>query len=407
MAIKGCVRLLLFLVLLVPLQSWAVDIHGRSSTQILSFINDFNNGREVDIGEYLLLNVTNIDKEGKISIHGYGRGVQDMNNGNGITGRLYYLYGEYRDLYDKADIRLGRQFVNLSAGSTIIDGIQVDLKNIGPVGFTVLGGRDVVFGVDGEIGHEGNYAMGLSAYLLGFKKTQLDVSWFRKWDSGDVSRDIIGGNFNQYLFNNVRLYANARYDITAEVFNEVLAGVKYFPTANLIFTGEWYQSYPTFDTTDIFSVFAVNRYQEYVFRADYTINEFVAVHGGYTKEDFGDNSTSDVVEVGVTFHPVDKVTVNLSYDRTSGYGGELNGGMLDVAYDMNKMVQLAAGMTYDVFNRDFFPSSSGTEHAQRYYVGGKYRFAKNMCATLRIDDLESETRNSSDVQGRFVFDYDF
>ncbi len=404
---KGYIGLLLLAAMFTPLQCWAVDIHGRSSTQFLSFINDFDNHRETDIAQYLLMNVTNIDKEGKFSIHGYGRGVQDLNNGNGTTGRLYYLYGDYRDLFDKADVRLGRQFVNLSAGSAIIDGVQVDLKNIGPVGFTVLGGRDVVFGLNGEIGHEGNYDMGLSAYLLGFKKTQLDVSWLRKWDSGDVSRDIIGGNFNQYLFDNVRLYANARYDLNGEVFNEVLAGAKYFPTANLIFTGEWYQSYPTFDTTDIFSVFAVNRYQEYVFRADYSINEFVAVHGGYTKEDFGDNSTSDVVEVGVTFHPVDKVTVNLSYDRTSGYGGELNGGMLDVAYDMNKMVQLAAGMTYDVFNRDFFPSSSGTEHAQRYYVGGKYRFAKNMCATLRIDDLESETRNSSDVQGRFVFDYDF
>ncbi len=407
MASKGSVRLLLFMVLLAPLSSWAMEIHGRSSTQILSFINDFNNRREVDIGEYLLMNVTNIDKEGKISITGYGRGVQDVNNGNGINGRLYYLYGQFRDLYDKVDIRLGRQFVNLSAGSAIIDGIQVDLKNIGPVGFTVLGGRDVVFGLDGEIGYGGNCDMGLSAYLLGFKKTQLDVSWLRKWDKGDVSRDIVGGNFNQYLFDNIRLYANARYDLNAEVFNEVLTGVKYFPTASLIFTGEWYQSYPTFDTTDIFSVFAVNRYQEYVFRADYMINEYVSVHGGYTKEDFGDNSTSDVVEVGVSLHPIDKVTVNLAYDRTSGYGGELNGGTVDVAYDMSKIMQFGAGMTYDVFNRDFVPSSSGTEHAQRYWVGGRYRFAKNMQASLRIDDLESETRGSSDVQGRFVFDYDF
>lgn len=404
---KGYIGLLLLAAMFTPLKSWAVDIHGRSSTQFLSFINDFNNHRETDIAQYLLMNVTSIDKDGKFSIHGYGRGVQDLNNGNGTTGRLYYLYGEYRDLFDKADVRLGRQFVNLSAGSAIIDGIQVDLKNIGPVGFTVLGGRDVVFGLDGEIGHEGNYDMGLSAYLLGFKKTQLDVSWLRKWDSGDVSRDIIGGNFNHYLFDNVRLYANARYDLNGEVFNEVLAGVKYFPTANLIFTGEWYQSYPTFDTTDIFSVFAVNRYQEYVFRADYTINDFIAVHGGYTKEDFGDNSTSDVVEVGVSLHPIDQVTVNLSYDRTSGYGGELNGGILDVAYDYSRNVQLAAGMTYDVFNRDFFPSSTGNETAQRYFVGGKYRFAKNLQASLRIDDIETDSRNSSDVQGRFVFDYDF
>ncbi len=231
-----------------------------------------------------------------------------------------------------------------------------------------------------------------------------------------MSRDTVGGNFNQYLFNNVRLYANARYDINAEVFSEVLAGVKYFPMSNLIFTGEWYQSYPTFDATSIYSVFAVDRYQEYLFRADYSINEIVSVHGGYTKEDFGDNSTSDVVEIGVTLRPIDKLMVNLSYDRTSGYSGDLNGGMLDVTYDASKDLRLAAGMTYDVFNRsDLLPVntngtqfvSSPTETAQRYYVGGRYRFTKNIQASLRVDDLESDTRNSSDVSGRLVIDYDF
>ena len=192
MGIKGFIRCVLFMVLLIPSTSWAVDIHGRSSSQVLSFINDFNNGRETDITQYLQFSATNIDKAGKFSISGYGRGVQDLNNGNGISGRLYYLYGEYRDLFDVADVSLGQQFVNISAGSTIIDGIQVNLKNIGPIGFTVFGGYNVVYGIDGNIGHSGDYAMGLAAYLLGFKKTQLDVSWFRKWDRGDVARDILG-----------------------------------------------------------------------------------------------------------------------------------------------------------------------------------------------------------------------
>jgi hypothetical protein len=407
MGTKGYVRLLLLLAILMPLPGWALDIHGASSTQFLSFINDFNNRRQVDIAQYLMLNVTNIDKAGKFSVTGYGRGVQDLNNGNGIAGRLYYLYGEYRDLYNIADIRIGQQFVNLSAGSAIIAGAQVNLKNIGPVGFTVLGGYDIVYGLTGNIGHEGDYILGLAAYLQGFKKTQLDVSWFRKWAFGDVAQDIIGANFNQYLWNNVRLYANARYDLNAEVFNELLAGVKYFPTSDLIFTVEWYQSYPTFDTTDIFSVFAVDRYQEWVFRGDYTINEKVAVHAGYTWESFGDGGNANVYEVGVTLRPIEKLAVDLSYDGRSEYGGELNGGMIDVTYDATKELQLATGMTYDAYDRTFFPSTTGLQHASVYYVGGRYRFTKNINAYLRIEDLLSDTRNSSDVQGRFVLNYNF
>jgi hypothetical protein len=406
MGIKGLLRLLLCMSLLTATSSWAAEIHGRSSTQLLWFINDFNSGRQVELAEYLRLSITSIDKAGKFAIYGYGRGTQDLNKGEGLNGRLYYLYGDYRGLYNMLDLKLGRQFVNLSAGTAIIDGGQADLKNIGPVGFTVFGGRDVVFGFDGELGHEGNYALGMSAYLAGFRKTDLDVSWFRKWDAGDVSRDIVGGSFKQYLFDNVKLYSNARYDLTSEVFNEVLAGVKYFPTANLVFTGEWYQSYPTFDTTSIFSVFAVNRYQEGVFRADYTINEKVAVNGGYSRQDYGEDGTADVYEVGCTLRPVETVTLGLSYDRREGTGGRLDGGTFDATWDTTKELQLSGGLTVDAYNREFFPSTSGDQIAQKYWLGGKYKLAKNISASLRVEDDVNSTYNSN-FQGRFIFNYDF
>ncbi len=406
MTIKLSKRLLLTLSFLAASKGWCADFHGRSSTQVLSFINDFNNGRQIELAEYLRFSLTNIDKANKFAVEGYGRGSQDLNNGEGLNGRLYYLYGEYRDLYNVLDTRLGRQFVNLSAGTTIIDGVQFDVKNIGPVGFTMLGGRDVVFGLNGEIGHEGNYAVGLAAYLTGFKNIDLDVSWFRKWDAGDVSRDIVGGFYKQFLFKNVKVYANAQYDLTSEVFNQVLAGVKYFPTANLIVTGEWYQSYPTFDTTDIFSVFAVNRYQEWVFRMDYTINDMIGVNAGYSRQSYGDGGTADVYEVGCRLHPIDTVSIGLAYDGRQGLGGHLDGGMFDVTWDATKQLQLAAGLTVDAYGRDFFPSTSGSKIAQQYWLGGKYRLAKNMQASLRVQDDINVTRNSN-VQGRFILDYDF
>lgn len=405
MGIKGVLRFLLFVFLLSATSGWAADIHGKSSTQLLWF-NDFYNGRQIELGEYLQFSVTKLDKDGKLNIYGYGRGTQDLTNGEGLNGRLYYLYGDYRDLFDKLDVKLGRQFVNLSAGTTIIDGAQVDLKNIGPVAFTVLGGRDVVFGIDGELSRDGNYALGMAAYLTGFRKTDLDVSWFRKWDEGDVSRDIVGGSFKQYLLDSVKLYSNARYDLTSEVFNEVLAGIKYFPTANLVLTGEWFQSYPTFDTTSIYSVFAVNRYQEGVVRADYTINENIAVNAGYSRQDYGDDGTADVYEAGCTLRPINTLTIGLAYDRHEGYGGHLDGGTFDVTWDATKELMLAGGLTVDAYNRDFFPTVSGDEIAQKYWLGAKYRMGRNMAASLRIEDDVNVTYNSN-VQGRFVFDYSF
>lgn len=385
---------------------WCADLHGRSSSQLLWF-DDFYNGRQVELAEYLRLSVTKLDKAGKFSIQGYGRGTQDLNNGDGVSGRLYYFYGDFRDLYDKLDVRLGRQFVNYAAGSALIDGVEANLKNVGPVGFSVMGGRDVFFGVKGgELTHEGDYALGLGAYLRGLPKTDLEVSWFRKWDQGDVSRDLVGAMVRQYLFGRVKLYGNTRYDLVSEVFNEVLAGAKYFPTANLVLTGEWFQSYPTFDATSIYSVFAVNRFQEWVFRADYTINDKFAVYGGYSRESYGDGGNADVYQLGCKVRPIESLIVDLSYDKRQGYGGKLDGGIMDVIWDATKQLQLAGGFTYDVFTREFFPNGTFDETAQKYWLGGKYRLAKNMAASLRVEDDVNRLYNNS-VQGRFIFDYDF
>ncbi len=404
MGIRRVSHLLLPLILLLAAApGWAAEIHGRSSTQLTWFNNEFNDGHQVELGEYLRIGIHNIDKAGKFSVYGYGRGSQDLTNGDGLNGRLYYLYGEYRDLFDKADIKLGRQFVNLAAGSAIIDGIQADLKNVGPVGFSLIGGRDVVFGLNGELGYAWSTDLGISAYLTGFKQTDAELSWFRKWDGGNIARDILGGSFKHYLFNNVRLYGNAKYDLTSEVFNELQGGVKYYPLSNLIFTGEYYQSYATFDTTSIFSVFAVNRYSEGLFRVDYTFNEMLSANFGYNREGFGEGAAANVYHAGVGIRPTEHLKLNAEYDNRTGFNGTFNGGLIDADYEINKRTQVAAGFTYDVFQRD---ALTGDEIARRYWFGGKYRLADNMTLSGRVQ-ADVNARFSHNTTGRVAFDYDF
>lgn len=403
MGIKWILRTLACIPLLTATTAWSAEVHGRSSTQFLWFNNVFTEKKQAEFAEYLNLSITNVDEAGKLSFLGYGRATQDVRNGEGLNGRLYYLYADYRGLYDKVDIKLGRQFVNYAAGSALIDGGQIDLKNVGPLGFSVMGGRNVVFSLNGESGHEGDYAYGVATYLTGFKNTDAELSWFRKLDQGDVARDILGASFKQFLFNNVKVYGNARFDLTSEVFNEVLAGVKYFPTADLILTGEWFQSYPTFDTTSIYSVIAVNRYQEGVFRADYTINDMIGVNAGYSRQDYGDNSNADVYEIGCRIKPVHQVTLLLNYDKREGYGGNLNGGTAEISYEPTKKIELAAGIQYDVIQRDLMTNE---DHARKYWLGGKYKLTDKMSAAVRVED-DVNLNFKEDWQGRVVFNYDF
>lgn len=409
MGIKGLFRMLFCTVLLSAGSAEAVEIHGRSSTQFLSFSNIFNDQTQAEIAQYMQLGITRIDKAGKFSIYGYGRGTQDVTNGEGLNGRLYYLYGDYRDLFNKVDLRFGRQFVNMAAGNALMDGGRVDLKNVGPVALTVLGGRNVIFGLNGELTRSGDYVFGVAGNLVGFRKTDLELGYFAKWgadsDSSGPVRETLGVAFKQYLLNSLKVYANARYDLYGEVFSEVQAGVKYFPMANLVFTGEWYQSYPQFDADSIYAVFAVNRYQEGVFRVDYTINDKIGVNAGYSRQDYGDDGMADVYAIGCRLKPIEPLLINLSYDKRHGYNGSLDGGIIDVAFRATKELDLAAGFQYDVYTREDI-ATTGHETARKYWAGAKYKLAKNMSASGRIED-DVNRKFESDWQGRLVFNYDF
>ena len=390
------------IMLLSSSAAWSAEVHGRSSTEFTWFNDFFTDKKQAEFGENLSLSVTKIDKDNKLSFQGYGRLTEDVRNGQGLNGRLYYLYGDYSNLFDKVDIRLGRQFVNYAAGNAIIDGGKIELKNVGPIAFSVMGGRNVFFNLDGEGTSYRDFAFGAAAYLNGFRNTDAELSYFMKLDNDGVARDQVGASFKQYLFNSLKVYSNARFDIPSETFSEVLAGVKYFPRADLVFTGEWYQSYPIFDSTSIFSVFAVSRYQEGVFRADYSINDKISVNAGYSRQDY-DGADADVFEVGCRIRPIENLNITLNYDHRNGYGGRLNGGIADVSYDIAKRFEIAGGIHFDVFERD---RVTGEETARKYWLGTKYKINDKMSASVRVED-NVNARFKEDWSGRTAFNYDF
>ena len=77
----GAMRVMKFLVLLmallyVPLLSHAAEVKLTSSTQLLWYQDILSDESKKEAAEYLRLNVTQIDKEGKFNIYGYGRATK-------------------------------------------------------------------------------------------------------------------------------------------------------------------------------------------------------------------------------------------------------------------------------------------------------------------------------------------
>jgi hypothetical protein len=389
----------------------AGPLQMNTSTQFL-WGDDLLGDSQAIVAQYLRFTYK---PEGKnYSLTGYGRLWQDLGTplvrSDDFEGRLYYLYLDYKPL-DNLALRLGRQYVNFSAGSSIMDGVALNVDNLGPVGITVAGGRDVVYSLDSEYSSANNYVIGLDVHLQGVRSTQAGVSYVRKYVEGYLAREEFGLNF-RYFYKWVSPYAEIRYDRLSETFDEQTAGLDIFPFSNLMIKGEYYQSYPTFDATSIYSVFAVDRYREYLVRAEYSgLPIPVTVFASYTNQVYQEAADASVYSVGARAYPLDNMTLNGSYNYREGYSGfdgvtgdskgRLSGFEFNGSYRFMKDLAAFVGIQYDTYNR---PELNGNNYATRYWAGGQWIASKNISLSARIENSIDENFDHRTL-GRFSVDW--
>ncbi len=402
----------LFLLSSIPAVSLAAELRFQSSTQYLWYTDPFKDKDQSDLVEYLKFGVTNLDPAGRFSAVGYGRlsrqfgGENDpkLGDDDGLLGRLYFLYVNYSLPSNHGEIRLGRQYVSVGAGSGTVDGVSAELRNLGPVHATVFAGYDVRFAETTDRTRPGNYLTGVSVGGSFLNGSNVDVSYLRKYDESDVIREMTGVHADQRILDKAKVYADLRYDVLHGTYSEFLAGAKVFPfSAPVTFTAEYFASYPTFDADTIYTAFAVTRYREGVGRVDYIVNPQLTVYGAYTRSDY-DGPTADVGTVGVRATPkrVPGLGLNASLDVRSGYPGDLTGFQASADYAFRKAT-LAAGIRYDVFQRD---SMTEDFSAKKVWGGGSYEFRKDMTARLRVEDTETR-QFKNEFQGRASVDLSF
>jgi len=397
-----------------PVCALAADVKTQSSTQYLWYNDPFQDKTQGDLLQYVKLNATKIDAAGRFSAVGYGRvsrqfgssGETERGDSDDVLGRLYFLYMNYAISEDRGDVRFGRQFVAVGAGSGTIDGARVDVRNFGPVAISLFGGYDVRFAETSDRTKPGNYLAGASAGGSLFKGNNLEVSYLRKYDENDTVREMAGVHLDQSVLGKVKGYADLRYDLVHEAYGEFLAGIQAVPFSErmLTFTAEYFSSYPTFDADTIYTVFAVTRYREALGRVDWIVSPEWTLYGSYTRADY-DGPTADVGTLGLRNRSksVQGLAFNVSVDVRRGYPGDLTGFRASADYAIGKKALLAAGASYDSFQRD---SMLDGFNAKKFWVGGSCEIRKDMVVKVRVEDAVTRLF-SNEVQGRASVDFSF
>ncbi len=393
-----CLVWMLFLSSFVHAQDKTLDL--KTSTQFLWGDDLLGEGQSI-IAQYLRLNYK--PRGQAFYITGYGRVWKDFTNSDirddSTMGKLYYLYLDYSP-FENTSLKLGRQFVNFTAGSAILDGIRLEVSSFDWIGITFAEGADVRFSLDSTDSNVHNHFIGVNLRLQNVRATQLGMSYVRRYDDWDTSREEFGLNFRR-SWNYLSPYGEIRYDRISEDVDETLLGLDLFPVTNLMLKGEFYHSFPTFDTTSIYSVFATERYDEYLIQADYSLSAPLALLASYTRQVYGDNDHANVYTVGASVYPVEHLALKISVDRRTGYAGRNWGFEANGDYKLRDQVTLSAGAQYDMYKR---PEEFSENYATRYWLGGQWRIRKEASMTLRLEDNVNENFKHRPL-GRVTLDW--
>ncbi|WP_144401933.1 hypothetical protein [Geoalkalibacter subterraneus] len=384
-------------------------ISGRTST-VVEWFDDANGKTIVPAYQYVQFNAYDLADKG-YDFRIYGRIGDDLagERSSSAKSRLYYAYIDKQDFgVDSLDLRLGRQFVTSAAGASVMDGLRLDYDFLDNYSLTIFGGGDVAY-------YEGYNAKDAvaGAEITGtfFKTLNLGLSYLARFDGGLLAQELYGLDVEYDINDLLYFYSETQYDYLSDRVSYFLAGIRYYQFSQWKARLEYLYSLPVFSSTSIYSVFAVDEYEEILAELTYDIAPGWRVFGRYTREIYPEFSDANVFEAGLE---------KLRTDRWGGYlsgvyrddedGQDLKGFKFRCSYLFNKHVLAGAGVEVDVFDRqiDYFDidSSSDETTSKRYWVDATLFVTKAINLQAKVERIESDLwdyYNRGRVRLNFIF----
>lgn len=362
----------------------AVSVSGQSST-MLEWNNDAEEDTAVPVYEYLRLNVSDIDGSG-LNFRFYGRLADDLANEVDADSRLYFAYLEKKNALPHLDFKLGRQFITTTGGASIMDGLSLQYRDLGPFTLTAFGGGDIGYYkgydvkdlIDG-IRLSGHFLDGLDA----------SVSYLQKWEESELTHELFGLDLGYDYRDRLGLYGEWQFNYLANSLSYFNGGINLHWQPKWSLRLDYLYSLPVFSSTSIYSVFAVSEYQEASAEFSYNHGEGVRSFCRYAREMYEEVADANVVEIGVE---------KIRTDRFSGYlsgvwrddpdGQDLYGVKVRSAFRFNSLLQAGIGAEIDVLDRRLEVEDETT--SSRIWADATAYFSRKVNVEAKIERGESD-----------------
>ena len=364
------------------------EVSGRSST-VFEWYGTANDKMVTPFYQYLMLNAKNLDGDG-LNFRGYGRLAESFSSEVDSESRLYYAYLEKNNLTSNLDAKIGRQFVTTTAGASVMDGLYLRLRDVGGLKLSVFGGGDVAYyqGYNAK-----DYLAGVELRGKVGKDLNLGVSYLQKWQHGDLGYELIGLDGDYEFRELLNLYSELQYSYLSKSVTYFSGGANYHRSSDWSLRAEYLYSLPVFSSTSIYSVFAVDHYEELMGELRYRLDQGLYGFFRYQREMYEETADATVVEAGL-----EKIRTGNFSGYASGVlrndknGQDLKGIKVHGAYMFTKALQCGLGADINVFQRRLDESNDETSSSD-YWADASYDFTRKIGLQVKAERVSSQLWN--------------
>lgn len=380
---------------LIGLASWlaapvqAATVTGRTST-VLEWYDDADEDTALPFYQYLQLNVKDLAPGYHFKL--YGRLGDDLEDEVDAKSRLYYAYLEKKDLVEGLDFRLGRQFIATTAGASLMDGLALDYSFLDNYKLKLFGGGDVTY----YQGYNAKDALaGIELEGRFFDDLDVALSYLQKWDGGLLAQELAGFDASFDLNDKLWLYNESQWDILSERLSHELVGAKYRFDVPVTVRLEYLYSLPVFSSTSIYSVFAVEEYEELLAEATWTIQPGLQTFARITREFYEEFDDATVFELGIEKLRTGKFSGYLTGTlRKDDDGQDLEGVKVYGAYQFLPKLRAGLGANVDVLEReiDYFATDDTADEttSSRFWTDVTWNITDKLSLEGKYERVESD-----------------
>jgi len=391
---------ILLLLFLFSQSVFAVGLkfHGSAKNSIYSF-----ESKETHTKIYQFARFNVATQNNNIVLFSSMRALTDANASLESDDRykVYTLGLKYKNLFNRIDLSLGRQFLHPGTILGGLDGLNAKVRLSSKMSLQLYGGVESHFQRSFKVYETTDSIVSGGLFELSrIYSSKIQILYLRKQNENDVFWNISGVNFSTALIPLTMIKAQAHYDATKVENYKHLAQKDYLHrllftartnwTSRIYTTLEYKSQHPQVYANSYFTIFELQAYNQYRAGAAVEVLPGYYLDAQYQMVNFEDDSANRF------FLSLQNNNGSLGMVYESGYAGDQIGLMFDYAYPI--MDKLLASIYLDY-------SKYRTEEIYEYdnQLANALRLSYKLNRHLAIDvEYQWLTNRYKDQDSRFL-----